>query len=37
MTNDATDSRILWYAIELCFFFKVEEGWVALVATDELS
>jgi len=33
----ATASVTLWYVIELCFFFKVEVGIVALVMTDLLS
>jgi len=33
----ATASLTLWYAIELCFFFNVDVGMVALVITDLLS
>ena len=36
-TPAATASLTLWYAIELCFFFKVDVGTVALVTTDLLS
>ena len=36
-TPAATASRTRWYAIELCFFFKVEVGTVELVITDLLS
>jgi hypothetical protein len=34
---DATASLTQWYAMELCFFFRVEVGIVELVTTDLLS
>ena len=33
----ATDSRILWYAMELCFFFSTDCGLDELVTTLLLS
>jgi hypothetical protein len=33
----ATASRTRWYAMELCFFFRVDVGTVELVTTDLLS
>ncbi len=37
MMPAAIASLTLWYAMALCFFFKVDDGMLALITTDWLS